>query len=100
MAVLNVDISELKLTATIIEGKNRDMKNLLEEMQKIVKNLKTSGQFESNTSNEFYNKIEAMTPKFNNYFEYVNNYSIFLKKAAERYAAEDAAGKANAAAQN
>ena len=99
MAVLKVDISELKDTAGVIERKNNEMKDLLTDMQRIVKNLKTSGQFESNTSNEFYTKIDAMTPKFNNYYEYVNNYSIFLKKAAERYAAEDAAGKANAAAQ-
>ncbi len=99
MAVLRVNISELKDTAGVIERKNTEMNDLLTDMQRIVKDLKTLGQFESNTSNEFYTKIDAMTANFKNYHEYVNNYSIFLRKAAERYAAEDAAGKANAAAQ-
>lgn len=99
MPDIKVSVDELRTTAKNIEKKNNDMKTKLHEIQTVIKNLRSNNQFVSNASDEFCSKIDALAPKFDEYHAAINNYKLYLEKAANEYEAVDAAGKASAASQ-
>lgn len=99
MPDIKVNVDELRTTAKNIDKKNNDMKTKLQEIQSVIKNLRSNNQFVSEASNEFCSKIDALAPKFDEYHAAINNYRIYLEKAASEYEAVDKAGVAAAAGQ-
>lgn len=60
-----------------IDNRNKQLLNTLNEIKGLIMSLE--GDYESDAAVEIRNKIQGMEPKFQDYYNVVGNYSIFLR---------------------
>ncbi len=78
-----------------LEGLNNDMKNELQTIQKKITSLQ-GDLYESKDARTIREKINGMTPRFEQYYDVVSNYVTFLRRAKEEYMSTEAANDSNA----
>ena len=87
MASIVVDWSLLEQWAQKINTRNDKLNDNLKNIQKTINGLQ--GDYESNAAVEIRNKINGMTPRFDQYYNVVKNYATFLHNTAETYKAAE-----------
>ena len=90
-----VDWRELYNSATKLGNLNDDMKATLEAIQKKITSLQGE-QYESNSAVAIREKIQGMTPRFEQYYDVVNKYVVYLRSTAQEYESTDTGRARNA----
>lgn len=63
-----------------IEGRNRELLQRLHDIQTLIKSLE--GDWESDASAVIREKIQGMEPRFEDYYNVVDNYVKFIRNTA------------------
>lgn len=77
-----------------IDGRNRELLQRLHDIQTLIKNLE--GDWESDASAEIRGKIQGMEPRFEDYYNVVDNYVKFIRNTANSARETEAANRGNA----
>lgn len=80
--------------AGTIDSRNTNLLNKLHDIQNLIKSLE--GDWESNAALEIKSKIQGMEPRFQDYYDVVDNYAKFLRNTAEAYKATEQTNTSNA----
>lgn len=80
--------------ASTVDKRNNELINKLHEIQRLIKSLE--GEWESNAAAEIRSKIQGMEPRFQNYYDVVDNYAKFLRNTAAEYRATEQTNTSNA----
>lgn len=91
----HVAYGKLEGWASKLDGLNNEMKNELETIQKKITSL-NGAAYESNSAVTIREKIQGMTPRFEQYYDVVNNFSKFLRNTAQAYEATEGSLDSNA----
>lgn len=96
MADMYINYGSFEQWAGTISSKN-DL--LLEDLHKIQNKINSlAGSYESNAAVSIREAITAMEPKFQQYYEIVQNYSKFLKNTGAEWRATENTNDMNAKA--
>lgn len=95
-----VNYGALEGRAQIIDNHNQNLKDTLDKISVTVKNTAGEGtEWESNAAVVVRQKIEAMQPKFENYYNVVKSYADFIRNTGKSYEAGESVNTSNANSQ-
>lgn len=94
MATMYVNYGNFESWASRLDAKNKQLDETLKEIESKINGL--AGEWESNSGVSIREAISGMEPKFNSYYEVVNNYVKFLKNAAAEWKSTEATNDQNA----
>lgn len=77
-----------------IDKHNDILINKLHDIQTTIRNL--AGKYESNAADTIRNKIQGMEPRFEEYYNIVDNYAKFLRNTASDYKGTEQINTSNA----
>ena len=77
-----------------VDGANTNLLDELHKIQNLIKSLE--GEWESDSCVTIREKIQGMEPRFQQYYEIVDNYAKFIRNTAQTYQATEASNNANA----
>ena len=80
--------------AGTIDKRNTALLNKLHEIQRLIKSLE--GEWESNSAVEIRSKIQGMEPRFQDYYNIVENYAKLIRNIAAEYRAVEQTNTSNA----
>lgn len=80
--------------AGTIDRRNGKLLEELHEIQRLIKSLQ--GEWESNSAMAIRQKIQGMEPRFQQYYDVVDNYAKFLRNTASEYKATETTNTNNA----
>ena len=90
---INISMPEVASTAASVRGTNNSLNATLNTIKGTVNGL---GSWQSDAGNTIRERMNAMAPKFQTYFDVVESYSKFLDATVQNYEATEA--KINASA--
>lgn len=94
MAQMYINYGSFEDWASKIASKNDSLKSQLESIKGLINSL--AGEWESDSASRIREKINGMQPRFEQYYDVVNNYAIFLRNTANEYRSTEATNTANA----
>ena len=94
MATMYINYGKFEDWATTIADKNTKLLDDLHNIQNLVNSL--SGEWESNSAATIREKITGMEPRFQQYYDIVDNYAKFLRNTAAQYKATETTLDSNA----
>lgn len=94
MAQMYVNYGSFENWATTITNENNHLLDDLHEIQRLINSL--AGDYESNAAVTIREKITGMEPKFQQYYDVVDNYAKFLRNTANQYKATETTNDLNA----
>ena len=77
-----------------IAAKNDELLNQLKNINSYIKSL--AGDWESNAAITIREKIDGMVPKFEQYYDVVDNYAVYLRRAAAQWRETEGSLNSNA----
>ena len=77
-----------------IRRRNTELLNNLKEIKNLIHSL--SGEWESDSATAIREKIAGMEPRFQQYYDVVENYAIFLTNTANEYMGTERTNTSNA----
>ena len=80
MAQIYINYGSLESWAGTISTANQRLLDDLHEIQRTIKGLE--GEWESNSAVTIRSKIQGMEPRFQQYYDVIENYAKFLRNAA------------------
>lgn len=94
MAQMYINYGSFEDWAGKISAKNDKLKDNLNEIKNLINSL--AGEWESDSAAKIREKITGMQPKFDQYYDVVNNYAVFLKNTATQWKNTEIANTNNA----
>lgn len=94
MSAQYIDYGKFDSWAGTVDKRNTELLNKLHEIQRLIKSLE--GEYESNSAIAIRESIQAMEPKFQAYYDVVDNYAKFLRNTANAYKVIEDANTRNA----
>lgn len=88
MANIYVNYGSFNDWASKISNKNDELKDKLSEIRKLINSLE--GEWESDSAKTIREKINGMQSRFDQYYDVVDNYAIFLRNTAKQYSENEA----------
>lgn len=82
-----VKYGEFESYAANMKSTNERLLENLNDIKSLINSL--SGEWESNSAVTIRQKISGMQPKFEQYYDVVNNYVTFIKNTGEQYKATE-----------
>lgn len=89
-----INYDNVENSAGTISGYNRELKGLLEDIERLINSL--DGDWESDAGVEIRSKISGMKPRFEQYYDIVDNYVIALRNALADYKGTESVNTSNA----
>lgn len=94
MSAQYINYGNFESWATTVDRRNTQLLNELHEIQRLINSLE--GEWESNSAAEIRRKIQGMEPRFQDYYDVVDNYAKFLRNTAAEYKATEQTNTSNA----
>lgn len=94
MATMKINYGTFESWASKIDAKNKRLDETLREIEKKIHSLQ--GAWESDSSTSIRDAITGMEPKFESYYEVVNNYVKFLRNTANEWKSTESTNDQNA----
>ena len=94
MAQMYINYGSFESWATTISTENTHLLDALHEIQRLINSL--SGDWESNSAVTIREKITGMEPKFQQYYDVVDNYAKFLRNTANQWKGTESTNDMNA----
>ncbi|CAM4339183.1 pore-forming ESAT-6 family protein [Paenibacillus tarimensis] len=93
---INISLAEVTKTASTIKTLNEGLAAKLDDIKKEMNNLASTWQ--SDASETIRGRFNALAPRFEEYKNIVNSYSVFLDNTVTNYNAAETAINSNASA--
>lgn len=94
MSAQYINYGSFESWAGTLDKRNTQLLNHLHEIQRLINSLE--GEWESNSAVEIRSKIQGMEPRFQDYYDVVDNYAKFLRNTAAEYKATEQTNTSNA----
>lgn len=94
MSSMYINYGNFDSWANTIVGRNKNLLDELHKIQRLINSLE--GEWESDSAIAIRQKITGMEPRFQQYYDIVDNYAKFLRNTAAEYRATEATNTANA----
>lgn len=94
MSAQYINYGSFESWAGTIDTRNQKLLDKLHEIQKLIRSLE--GEWESNSASEIRSKIQGMEPRFQNYYDVVENYAKLVRNIAMEYKATEQTNTSNA----
>lgn len=92
--LIKVDYGKFEQRATTLSKQNQTLLDELHTIKELINSL--AGGWESNSAVEIREKITAMEPRFEDYYNVVDNYVKFIRNTAQAYEATEKTNTSNA----
>lgn len=87
MGQMVVKYGEFESSATRMKAKNDELLENLNQISTLINSLQ--GEWESNAAVKIREKITSMQPKFEQYYDVVNNYVLLVRNTAQEYSGSE-----------
>ncbi len=91
---IKVEYGRFEQRATTLSKHNQTLLDELHEIKDLINSL--AGGWESNSAARIREKITAMEPRFEDYYNVVDNYVKFIRNTAQSYEATEKTNTSNA----
>jgi len=91
---MKVDYGKFEQRAVTLSKQNQTLLDDLHNIKDLINNL--AGGWESDSAVRIREKITAMEPRFEDYYNVVDNYVKFIRNTAQAYASTEKTNTSNA----
>lgn len=92
--LMKVDYGKFEQRADVLSKQNQNLLDDLHTIKDLINSL--AGGWESDSAVKVREKITAMEPRFEDYYNVVDNYAKFIRNTAQAYAATEKTNTSNA----